>query len=168
MNKSAGKEPTGTEPEQVEPPPAVVGPGSHLTLHYRVSLASGDTEVVSTFGSRPATIQMGQGLLAESLEARLLGLPEGAHQRFELPAGEAYGQRNGQLVQVFSRAMFDANTSAADGAFSAGDVVDFNGQGGERVAGVLKMIDAEQVTVDFNHPLAGQAIVFEVQLMGVL
>jgi FKBP-type peptidyl-prolyl cis-trans isomerase SlpA len=156
-----------------------VKPDSHLTLHYRVSLldggadakSPGDTQsvIVNTFDSRPATLQLGQGQLADALESRLLGLPEASSHRFELVAGEAYGQRSPDLVQSISRALFDANVDTdSDGAFEPGDPVQINGPGGERVAGVLKAIDASAVVVDFNHPLADRAVVFEVEILGVL
>lgn len=151
----------------------VVQPDSHLTLHYRVSLAAaaGVTAqvVIDTFGSRPATLQMGQGQLAQALEDRLLGLPESSRHRFELAAGEAYGQRSADLVQRIARPLFDANVNVeSDGEFAPGDPVQINGPGGERVAGVLKAIDSEAVVVDFNHPLADRAVTFEVEILGVL
>jgi len=147
----------------------IIGPDSHLTLHYRVSLAPAATEVISTFGARPATLQLGQGQLAEPLESLLLGLPESAQRKFELDAGRAYGERHPDMVQTFSRAVFDANVDAGvDGQFEPGDPVDFNGPSGERVAGVLKSLGDDSVVVDFNHPLAGQAVIFEVHILGVL
>jgi FKBP-type peptidyl-prolyl cis-trans isomerase SlpA len=154
---------------QVDDKTPVVGPDSHLTLHYRVSLPASETEVISTFGARPATLQLGQGQLAEPLESLLLGLPESSQRVFELAPGKAYGERHPDMVQTFSRGVFDANVDAGtDGQFEPGDPVDFNGPNGERVAGVLKSLADDSVVVDFNHPLAGQAVVFEVQILGVL
>lgn len=142
---------------------------SHLTLHYRVSLREPASEVISTFGSRPATIQMGGGQLAAPLEQTLLGLTEGDSKRFELKGADAYGQRQPDLVQSLSRRLFDSHVdTVTDGEFSPGDVVELTGPGGERVAGVIKSIDLERVVVDLNHPLAGQDIVFEVEIVGVL
>ncbi len=147
----------------------VVDAHSHLTLHYRVSLREPVREVISTFGSRPATMQMGVGQMAEPLESCLLGLPEGASRRFELNGSDAYGLRNPAMVQRFSRELFDRNIdTAADGEFGPGDVVEFNGPTGERVAGILRAIDAQSVVVDLNHPLAGQDLVFDVEIIGVL
>lgn len=155
------------------PDSPVVKPDSHLTLHYRVSLAddanAADSVIVNTFDSRPATLQLGQGQLADALEDKLIGLPESSSHRFELAAGEAYGQRHADLVQNISRSLFDANVDTeSDGDFAPGDPVQINGPGGERVAGVLKAIDSSAVVVDFNHPLADRAVVFEVEILGVL
>ncbi len=146
-----------------------VSDSSHLTLHYRVSLREPPTEVISTFGSRPATIQMGGGHLAEPLESRLIGMAEGESRRFELYGVNAYGERQAELVQSLSRKMFDSNVDTdADGEFGPGDVVELTGPGGERVAGVIKSIDEQRVVVDLNHPLAGQDLIFEVEIIGVL
>ena len=151
-----------------EASPTVSGT-SHLTLHYRVSLREPASEVISTFGSRPATIQMGGGQLAPALEAVLIGMREGESRRFELTDSPAYGERQSELVQSLSRGFLDRRVDTeADGQFAAGDVVALTGQGGERVAGVVKSIDAERVVVDLNHPLAGQDLIFEVELLAVL
>jgi FKBP-type peptidyl-prolyl cis-trans isomerase SlpA len=146
---------------------ASVADGSHLTLHYRLSLAETGDDVISTFGGRPATLQIGAGQLAEPLERCLLGLTEGEHRVFELAPGEAFGDRNPDLVRRISRRVFDENTDPqAD--YGAGDLVEFNAPGGGRLAGVLKEITDAHALFDFNHPLAGQPVVFEVRILGVL
>jgi FKBP-type peptidyl-prolyl cis-trans isomerase SlpA len=148
-------------------PAAQVGPASHLTLHYRISLASSGADVISTFGDRPATLTLGMGQLAEPLERCLLGLSEGAQASFDLPAGDAFGPRNPDLLQRVSRAML--NTHGELGAsYSPGDLLDFAAPDGSRYAGVIKEIDATGALLDFNHPLAGQPIRFDVRILGVL
>lgn len=140
-----------------------------MTLHYRLAAQVGgdEREVVSTFGSRPATLQIGAGQLAAPLEARLLGLAEGAQASFDLAPAEAFGARSAALVQSMSRAAFDAN--AEPGAqYAAGDVVELAGPDGRQLAGVLKQHDDRRVVVDFNHPLAGLPLRFSVQVIGVL
>lgn len=148
---------------------AVVSNGSHVTLHYRLAvLIDGDErEVISTLGGRPATVQMGSGQLADSLERRLLGLDEGADARFDLAPGEAYGERNPALVQTLTRAAFDANAQTEE-EYAPGDPVQFSAPHGQRFSGVLKARDDRQVVVDFNHPLAGLPLRFTVQVIGVL
>ena len=144
-----------------------VQPGSFLTLHYRLSGPDG-ADVVSTFGDRPATLSLGSGQLAPAIEALLLGLPDGAHERFELPAGAAYGERNPALLQRVKRSLL-AELGDPDAEYAVGDVVDFptpDGQG--RYAGVVREQGDDWLLFDFNHPLAGQPVRFEVQLLGVL
>ena len=76
-----------------------IQPGSFLTLHYRLAGPDG-TAVVDTFGGQPATLSLGTGELAPAMEARLIGLPEGAQQSFELGADEAFGARNPELLRA--------------------------------------------------------------------
>ena len=75
-----------------------VEPGSFLTLHYRLRDGDG-VAFVDTFGTPPATLSLGTGELAPAMEARLLGLAEGSRASFELEAGEAFGERNPELLQ---------------------------------------------------------------------
>ena len=145
----------------------LVAPGSFLTLHYRLCGPDG-AEVVSTFADKPATLSLGSGQLAPALEQQLLGLPEGAHQSFELPAGAAFGERNEQLLQRVSLALL-RDLGDPDAQYAVGDVVRFptpDGQGG--YAGVVRELGDGWVLFDFNHPLAGRPVRFEVQLLGVM
>jgi FKBP-type peptidyl-prolyl cis-trans isomerase SlpA len=147
--------------------PATVAAGSYLTLHYRISLADSGDDVISTFGDRPATLQLGLGQLAEPLERCLLGLAEGARASFDLEPDQAFGPRNPALLQSLSRAAFDAQTGG-DGDYQPGDPVQIPAPGGGRYAGVLKALDEHRALFDFNHPLAGRRIRFEVEILGIL
>jgi FKBP-type peptidyl-prolyl cis-trans isomerase SlpA len=139
---------------------------AYLTLHYRLSSIDG-VELVTTFNETPATLLLGQGQLAPFLEDCLIGLPEGAHEVFELPPERAFGPRNPELLRRVSLATLKEN-SAFDAEYRIGDLVDFAAPGGGRFAGVLREIDGEGALFDFNHPLAGQSVRFEVKIIGVL
>ncbi|HRK39884.1 MAG TPA: FKBP-type peptidyl-prolyl cis-trans isomerase [Burkholderiaceae bacterium] len=145
-----------------------VEPGSFLTLHYRLSGVNGQ-DIVNTFGGQPATLSLGTGELSPSLEARLIGLEEGVHTSFDLPAGEAFGEHRSDLQQWVARKLLDKLGDPHE-RYTVGDVVQFpTPDGSGTYAGtVLDVRDDGAVLFDFNHPLAGQAVVFEVQLIGVL
>ena len=144
-----------------------VQPGSFLTLHYRLQGPDG-ADIVNTFGESPATLSLGMGELAPAVEARLVGLAEGTHTRIELAAGEAFGERNPQLLQRVKRALLDEMGEGAD-TYHVGDVVQFPTPGGQAAyAGVVREIGDGWLLFDFNHPLAGQPVTFEVHLIGVL
>ena len=112
-------------------------------------------------------MQLGAGQLVPAIEERLLGLAEGAHQIFELVPGEAFGPRNPELLQRVSLATLRENSDAGED-YAVGDVVDFNAPGGGRFAGVLLELGDDDALFDFNHPLAGQPVVFEVRIIGIL
>lgn len=144
----------------------VVTEAAYLTLHYRLAAMDG-TDIVSTFQDNPATLQLGTGQLAPPLEACLIGLPEGTHKVFELPPEQAFGPRNPDLLQRVSRTTLDQNSQLGE-EYAIGDLVEFAAPGGGRFAGVLREIGADSALFDFNHPLAGQSVKFEVQIIGIL
>ncbi len=143
-----------------------VAEGAYLTLHYRLATMDG-IDIVTTFQSSPATLQLGNGQLAPFLEACLIGLTEGAHQVFELAPENAFGPRNPDLLQRVSNATL-AENSSQDEQYKIGDLVDFAAPSGGRFAGVLRQLDADSALFDFNHPLAGQTVKFEVKIIGIL
>lgn len=147
--------------------PPRVQAGSFLTLHYRLSAPAGT--VVQTEGGPPATLTLGMGELAPAVEARLVGLEEGAQVAFDLPAGAAFGERNPQLVQWVSRRLLQAQ-GAGDETYAVGEAVQFptpDGQG--RYAGIVRQVAPDgAVLFDFNHPLAGQPVRFEARILAVL
>jgi len=140
---------------------------SFLTLHYRLAGPDGD-DLVNTFDEKPATLSLGTGELAPAMEARLLGLEEGTRSTFELAPGEAFGERNANMLQRVSLSVLSEHGDP-DESYALGDVVQFptpDGQGA--YAGVVREVGDDWLLFDFNHPLAGQPVTFEVHLIGVL
>ena len=141
--------------------------GSFLTLHYRLAGPAGD--VINTFEDKPATLSVGTGELSPALEQRLIDLPEGARATFELAAGEAFGERNPDMQQWVAKKLLNELGDPHED-YTVGDVVPFptpdgTGQDG---GGVLEVREDGAVRFDFNHPLAGVPVTFEVLLIGVL
>jgi FKBP-type peptidyl-prolyl cis-trans isomerase SlpA len=144
-----------------------IQPGSFLTLHYRLAGPDG-ADVINTFHDKPATLSLGAGQLAPAMEARLIGLAEGASQTFELAPGEAFGERNPELLQRVKLSLMH-ELGDPDAEYGVGDVVQFptpDGQGA--YAGVVREVGEGWLLFDFNHPLAGHPVRFEVQVLGVL
>ena len=144
-----------------------VQPGSFLTLHYRLAGPAGD--VINTFNDKPATLTLGNGELSPALEQRLLGLEDGAHATFDLAAGEAFGPRNPEMQQWVARQMLN-ELGDPDESYDIGDVATFptpDGQG-SYAGSVIEVREDGAVRFDFNHPLAGQPVTFEVQVIGAL
>ena len=150
-------------------PPLVVEPGSFLTLHYRMA-APGGPAIINTFEGKPATLSLGHGELSPAIEQHLLGLPEGIRATFQLAAGEAFGERNPELLQWVARKLLN-ELGDPDERYSVGDVVQFPTPDGlGQYAGAVQQVkeDGSAVQFDFNHPLAGQPVEFEVQVIGIL
>jgi FKBP-type peptidyl-prolyl cis-trans isomerase SlpA len=135
-------------------------------LHYRLRGADG-TAFVDTFATGPATLSLGSGELAPAMEARLLGLAAGSERSFALRPGEAFGARDPALVQRVRRAALAAHDDADDD-YRVGDVVRFPAPGGQSIAGIVRDVDDDAIVFDFNHPLAGRPVTFDVKLIGVL
>ena len=145
----------------------IVQPDSFLTLHYRLAGPDGG-DVVSTFGDTPATLALGTGQLAPAIEACLVGMAEGTRTTWHLEPGVAYGPRNPDMLQRVKRSLLARHGDPSE-EYRVGDIVEFptpDGQG--RFAGVVREEGDDWLLFDFNHPLAGQPVTFEVQLIGVM
>ena len=141
--------------------------GSFLTLHYRLAGPDG-ADVVNTFAGQPATLSLGAGQLAPAMERRLLGLAEGARAQFDLAAGEAFGPRNPDMLQRVKLSLLH-ELGDRGATYAPGDVVQFpTPDGAASYAGVVRELGPDWLLFDFNHPLAGQPVSFEVQVIGVL
>lgn len=144
-----------------------VTPDSFLTLHYRLRGPDGNV-VLSTFEDKPATLSLGMNALAPAIEARLLGMIEGQSATFELPPGAAFGEHNPQLLKAVARSLLD-EFGDSDEDYQVGDVVSFpTPDGSGSYAGIVQRLGKDAVLFDFNHPLAGRPVTFEVHLIGVL
>jgi FKBP-type peptidyl-prolyl cis-trans isomerase SlpA len=142
---------------------ATVLPDSYLTLHYRLSAADG-TEFVSTFDLSPATLQMGSGQLSEPLEKCLIGLAAHQPRAFQLAASEAFGERNPQLVERIARSALPPEIELKENS-----LIEFGApDGGVGFSGVLLELSEHSALFDFNHPLAGKPICFEVEIIGIM
>ncbi|WP_457330179.1 FKBP-type peptidyl-prolyl cis-trans isomerase [Rhizobacter sp. P5_C2] len=141
--------------------------GSFLTLHYRLAGPDG-VDLINTFADKPATLSLGSGELSPAMEARLMGLAEGTRASFELAAGEAFGERNPDMLQRVKLALLH-ELGDPDEQYHLGDVVQFPTPDGQAsYAGVVREVGGDWLLFDFNHPLAGRPVTFEVQLIGVL
>jgi FKBP-type peptidyl-prolyl cis-trans isomerase SlpA len=139
---------------------------SFLTLHYRLSGPQGD--IINTFDGKPATLSLGTGELSPAVEQRLMGLEEGTHTTFDLRAGEAFGDRNAEMIQWVAKKLLAQHGDPLE-KYSVGDVVQFPAPSGEGTyAGAVREVHADKILFDFNHPLAGQPVKFEVHVIGVL
>lgn len=135
--------------------------GSQTTLHFSIRLADG-TPVDSSFGAEPLSFVIGDGTLDKGLELALIGLRPGDHQTLTLMPGQAFGQRDPAALRHLPRSAFPADREP-----EVGQIIGFTTADGEEVAGAVVDMDQDGLEVDFNHPLAGREIVFEVEVLSV-
>ncbi|NLY13725.1 MAG: FKBP-type peptidyl-prolyl cis-trans isomerase [Gammaproteobacteria bacterium] len=137
-----------------------IGQNSTVTLHFALKLESGDV-VDSNFEKEPATFTVGDGSLLPGFERTLFGLKDGDKRSFQILPEQAFGTPNEQNVQVMPRSQFDSME------LDYGVLVIFKDAAGGEMPGVVKAFNDQQVTVDFNHPLAGKDITFDVEIVKV-
>ena len=133
-----------------------VSEGTRVFLNFSVSLEDG-SEVDTNFGGDPVDFVVGDGSLLPGFERRLFGMSAGERQMFTVPPEDAFGQPNDNNVQYLPRQQFDDDTE-----LEIGLVYSFADAGGGELPGMVIAFDEEEVTVDFNHPLAGRTILFDV------
>ncbi|RLU07732.1 peptidylprolyl isomerase [Pseudomonas prosekii] len=133
---------------------------TEVTLHFALRLENGDT-VDSTFDKAPATFQVGDGNLLPGFEAALFGFKAGDKRTLSIAPEKAFGQPNPQNVQVIPRSQFK------DMDLSPGLLVIFNDAANTELPGIVKEFDDDHVTIDFNHPLAGKTLTFDVEIISV-
>lgn len=139
----------------------VIGPGTTVTLHFRLNLEDGSV-VDSTFDKSPATFSTGDGQLLDGFERKLHGLAVGQRESFTVLPEDGFGQPNPNNVQTFNRSVFSDSMELAEGL-----VVSFADANRAELPGVVKSISDDEVVVDFNHPLAGKPIIFEVEILAI-
>ncbi|MGB4074181.1 FKBP-type peptidyl-prolyl cis-trans isomerase [Pseudomonas sp.] len=137
-----------------------IGPDKEVTLHFALKLDNGDV-VDSTFDKKPATFKVGDGNLLPGFEQAIYGLKAGDKRSLSISPEQGFGQGNPQNVQVMPRSQFQ------DMELSEGLLVIFNDAANAELPGVVKAFDDSQVTIDFNHPLAGKALSFDVEIIEV-
>ncbi len=140
---------------------SLIGTDSKVTLHFSLKFDDGAV-IDSTFDREPATFVMGDGSLLDGFEKKIQGMKKGEQGSYIVLPEEGFGQPNPSNVQQFSRNDFSADLELAEGL-----VISFADASQSELPGVVKSIDGDNVTVDFNHPLAGRNIQFDVDIIDV-
>lgn len=138
-----------------------VDKGTRVKLHFALKIKGGDV-VDSTFDKEPATLEIGDENLPENFEALMMGMKAGDRQTFEVSPEKAFGQHNPNNLQTFKRHEF-----SADMVLEPGVVVSFADARQQELPGVISRVEGDEVEVDFNHPLAGRTLEFEVEILDV-
>ena len=133
-----------------------VSEGTRVFLNFSVSLEDG-SEVDTNFGGDPVDFAIGDGSLLPGFERRIFGMLAGDRQMFKVPPEDAFGQPNENNVQRVPLEQFDEDIE-----LEIGLVFSFADAAGGELPGMIISFDDKEVTIDFNHPLAGRTILFDV------
>ncbi|GAA3569863.1 MULTISPECIES: FKBP-type peptidyl-prolyl cis-trans isomerase [Marinobacter] len=138
-----------------------VDKGTRVTLNFALKFTDGQV-IDTTFDKEPASLEIGDDNLPENFEAYLMGMSAGERGDFEVPPEKGFGQHNPSNVQMFQRSDF-----SADMVLEPGVMISFADARQSELPGVVSKVEGDQVTVDFNHPLAGRTLIFEVEILDV-
>ncbi|RXJ73799.1 peptidylprolyl isomerase [Veronia nyctiphanis] len=141
---------------------STIGADSQVIMHFSIKLEDGSVADSTRTSGKPAKLVMGDGSLTENFEKCLVGLTVGESSSFTLEPEDAFGMPNPDNIHHVDRSQFGGDIPAEEGT-----IVAFAGPGGQDIPGVITGITGESVTVDFNHPLAGQRVIFDVEIISV-
>lgn len=134
--------------------------GSKVELHFSVALENG-VEIDNTRSREmPVSLVIGDGNLLDGFEKALFGLRAGDRRTVHLPPEEAFGHWNPENVQRFDTVKFEQRPEV-------GQMIEFEDKAKASLFGVVITVDDDVTEVDFNHPLAGKNISFEVEIFKV-
>jgi peptidylprolyl isomerase len=135
--------------------------GMFVSVDYKGSLQNGEV-FDSSHGSQPLEIQMGSGQLIKGFEKELLGMAINEKKVFTIEPDEAYGQRDENLTQSFARSDVPPELNPREGM-----TVGVKTPEGHQVPARITHVDDEKLTLDLNHPLAGETLTFEIEVKGI-
>ena len=141
----------------------VITENSEVLMHFSIKLSDGSAVDSTKVDNKPAKFVMGDGSLTPGFEACLLGLVEGCAESFTLAPEAAFGLPNPDNFHYIDLSKFSADVPA-----EIGTIITFTQPDGTELPGIIREVVADSVTVDFNHPLAGQTVTFDVEVLTVL
>lgn len=140
----------------------IIENNSEVVMHFDLKLEDGSAADSTRVNNKPAKLIMGDGSLTPSFEACLLGLQKGDKKSFTLAANDAFGMPNPDNIHHMDRSRFGSDTP-----LEPGTIIAFSQPDGNEIPGIIRACEGDSVTVDFNHPLAGQTVIFDVEILSV-
>lgn len=163
VNLNEKPESEGDELEANNYPKDEISPGKLITLNFSLAPANNPDAIIdSNFDNDPVSFTFGDGNLLSGFENIMLGLKAGDHKTITVEAEQAFGLRNEENILSYPRYQFPA-----DLVMEKGLMINFSDAAGNEQAGVITQFNADEVKVDFNHPLADLDILFTVKIRAV-
>jgi len=136
--------------------------GSTVTVHYKGTLNDGSVFDDSKARGTAIEVLMGTGRVIPGFENALIGMEEGQTKSITIAAVDAYGPTNPEAVQSVPR-----NAFPPDFEPSPGETVQGTSETGQPLMARVVAHDPATVTLDFNHPLAGEDLTFDLEVLGI-
>ncbi len=143
--------------------PLYVAENCEVIMHFDLKLEDGSAADSTRVNNKPAKLVLGDGSLTPNFEACLHGLSKGQRKSFTLSANDAFGQPNPDNIHHMDRTRFTSDMQLEEGMIMA-----FSQPDGSEVPGIIRSVAGDSVTVDFNHPLAGQTVIFDVEIIDII
>ena len=135
---------------------------SRVLADVTVKLMNGSIADSTKVNGKPSWLVMGDGSFSSAFENELLEKQAGDNLVFELDAEDAFGKANPDLVQFMDISQFPNDLDLKEGA-----IIAFDQPNGGQLPGLIRQVQGSSVKVDFNHPLAGEKVVFEIEIKQV-
>ncbi|MBF6058453.1 FKBP-type peptidyl-prolyl cis-trans isomerase [Thiomicrorhabdus heinhorstiae] len=145
----------------IQSPLPIVQEHSDLSISFELSFPDG-TLIEKSDADEPFRFQIGDGTFVPNLESLLIGLELGTSAKFTLSPDRAFGQHDPQNLHTMARSDFPE-----DMPLEEGHVIGFNTPTGDEIPARVHQLDGEEVVMDFNHPLAGQTVIFRVKIEAI-
>jgi FKBP-type peptidyl-prolyl cis-trans isomerase 2 len=133
--------------------------GDKITIHFTVKTDDGQI-VESSNENEPQTFQIGDHNLLPGLNKALLGLKKGDKKTITIPPDEAFGERKEDLLREAPKTIIKGDVKGTEG-----EIVELNSKEGKHYLATIQEVKKDTIILDLNHPLAGETLTFEIQVV---
>lgn len=136
--------------------------GDTVKIHYHGRLTDGST-FDSSAGREPLEFELGSGMVIPGFDVGVTGMAIGEKKTINIPAAEAYGEKNEEMILEFPKAQFPADMTP-----EVGMQLNMSNAQGQSFPVVIVEVKEEVVMLDANHPLAGKELIFDLELVEIV
>lgn len=136
--------------------------GDKVQIDYEGKLEDGTVFDASSRHGQPLEFEIGSGQVIKGFDQGVLGMKKGEEKIITIPPSEGYGVHNPELLKKIPREQLPKDKEPQPGMVLALGTPD-----GKRFPATITKVDAKEITVDLNHPLAGKTLKFKVKVVGV-
>ena len=145
-----------------------IAPGKEVAVHYTLYVVDDEKELIEeTRNDDPMRFVFGQDSMLAKFEQALLGLSAGDAFTVSIPCDEAYGPEQENLFIEYPKSMFIEDGELDEEIFQEGEIIPLESPEGDIIEGVICEVKLNSVVLDFNHPLAGEDLLFEGTVVSV-